>query len=570
MAIAADHSELFDARRRKSVLEKLRGATFDLVVVGGGINGAGVAHDAALRGLRVLLVEERDLAFGTSSRSSKLIHGGLRYLEHYQFKLVFEGTNERAALRKIAPHLVRPLLFALPVYDGSRHPLWLVDVGLWMYDSLSLFKVENRHITLRSAKRMLEREPLLNPVGLTGGIIYYDCITDDARLTLENAMAAAELGAPILTHAKVTSIDGLDGHGPVHLQLQDLLGGERLEVKGKGVVNCTGVWTDKTRELARIEGSVVRPTKGVHIVVPKERIDVRHAAALLAPQDGRVFFAIPWSGRTVLGTTDTDFKGDPAAISVDAADVAYLLQAANHHFPTCRLTADDVIATWVGLRPLIKVDSSHASDVPREHKIFRDGKMITIAGGKLTTYRRMAAEVVDSAVDVAGLRCAGSSTGGALLPGARGLSEDFDRLARELAEEGDVPEDVASRLANVYGARAREVLAQLAKDRSLAARVSPDRDVILAEVAHAVERELALTVEDVLVRRTSLALSAADQGLGGAERVASVMAARLGWDAREKQRSLDELERAVALTRAFRQAPEGPARGAAATGARAP
>src|SRR5688500_12502642 len=190
-----------DARKRGAVLDAVQDATFDLLIVGGGINGAGVAHDAALRGLKVLLVEQRDLAFGTSSRSSKLIHGGLRYLEHYQFKLVFEGTNERAALRRVAPHLVRPLLFALPVYEGARHPLWLVDVGLWMYDSLSLFKVENRHITLRSPKRMLEREPLLNQSGLTGGIIYYDCITDDARLTLENAMAAAELGSPVLTHA---------------------------------------------------------------------------------------------------------------------------------------------------------------------------------------------------------------------------------------------------------------------------------------------------------------------------------------------------------------------------------
>src|SRR5688500_6862663 len=199
-----------DARTRGAVLDAVQDATFDLLIVGGGINGAGVAHDAALRGLKVLLVEQRDLAFGTSSRSSKLIHGGLRYLEHYQFRLVFEGTNERAALRHVAPHLVRPLMFALPVYDGARFPLWMMDVGLWMYDSLSLFKVEKRHITLRSPKRMLEREPLLNPEGLTGGIIYYDCMTDDARITLENAIAASEIGARVITQAKVVGLEKVD------------------------------------------------------------------------------------------------------------------------------------------------------------------------------------------------------------------------------------------------------------------------------------------------------------------------------------------------------------------------
>lgn len=544
---------LFDARNRGKVLKDLEHAVFDLLVIGGGINGAGIAHDAALRGLKVLVVERRDLAFGTSSRSSKLIHGGLRYLEHYQFKLVFEGTNERAALRKIAPHLVRPLLFALPVYEGARHPLWVVDVGLWMYDSLSLFKVENRHITLRSPKRMLEREPLLNPEGLTGGIIYYDCITDDARMTLENAMAAAELGSPVVTHASVVKIENLERREPVKATIRDELTGQLHHVRAKGVVCATGVWTDETRALAEVEGKVVRPTKGVHLVVPREKLPVHHAAALLAPQDDRVFFAIPWNGLTVLGTTDTDYKGDRSAISVDASDVEYLLTAGNHHFPTARLTPDDVISTWAGLRPLIHVEAASESDVPREHKIFKDGRMITVAGGKLTTYRRMAAEVVDEAADTAGLRCAGSSTGSALLPGARGLSEDFDRAAQEIAEDASIPLDCAKRLANVYGSRAKDVVAYCEADTRMKEKVSPDRDVMYAEIAHAVERELSLSIEDVLVRRTSIALTARDQGLGAVERVASIMGARLGWTSQQAQASIDEFAKTVALTRAFRQ-----------------
>jgi glycerol-3-phosphate dehydrogenase len=549
----AENQRLFDARARDGVLDEVDGQTFDFVIVGGGINGAGIAHDAALRGLKVLLVEQHDLAFGTSSRSSKLIHGGLRYLESYQFKLVFEGTNERAALRKVAPHLVRPLLFALPVYENARHPLWVVDVGLWMYDSLSLFKVENRHITLRSPKRMLEREPLLNPKGLTGGIIYYDCMTDDARLTLENALAASELGSPVLTHASVVGIEGLEGRDPVKIAIEDRVRQRRIHVRAKGVVNSTGVWTDKTRKLASIDGAVIRPTKGVHLVVPRERLPIKHAAALLAPQDGRVFFAIPWNGRTVIGTTDTDYTASYQSIAVNATDVDYLLLAANHHFPSARLETEDVIATWAGLRPLIRAEEgASASDVPREHKIFRDGKMVTIAGGKLTTYRRMAAEVVDAAVDVTGARCAGSSTGSAILPGGRGLHEDFDALAASLVEKARIPEDVATRLANVYGVRAHDVVAYLQKEPKLADRVSPDRDVIMAEIAHAVERELAVTVEDVLVRRTSLALTASDQAIGAAERVADLMGARLGWDAATKQRNLDQYADTVALTRAFR------------------
>lgn len=549
----SEFDRYFDARARTAVVDEISGQTFDLVVVGGGVNGAGVAHDASLRGLRVLLLEQRDLAFGTSSRSSKLIHGGLRYLEHYQFRLVFEGTNERAALRRVAPHLVRPLMFALPVYEGARFPLWMMDVGLWMYDSLSLFKVEKRHITLRSPKRMLEREPLLTPKGLTGGIIYYDCMTDDARITLENAMAASQLGSPVVTQAKVVGIDQIgDDDELAEVTFEDLPGKRTITVKAKGVVNCTGVWTDSVREMANVDGTVIRPTKGVHLVLRSERLPIAHANGLLAPQDGRVFFAIPWSGRTVLGTTDTDFEGDPEKIDVNMSDVEYLLAAANHYFPEQKLTPEDVISAWAGLRPLIAIDTESASDVPREHKLYRDGKMVTVAGGKLTTYRRMAAETVDAAVKAVNIKCPGSSTAKSKLPGARGLDKDFDALAAELAKEADLPEDVAVRLANVYGSRAVEVAERASADPSLKERVSPDRDVIMAEVVHAVERELALSVEDVLIRRTSLALTAEDQALGVADRVADVMAERLDWTVPQKERSLEQFRESVALTRRWR------------------
>ena len=552
-------SRRFDARVRPTVVDEVDGGRFDMVVVGGGINGAGVARDAALRGLKVLLLEQRDLAFGTSSRSSKLIHGGLRYLEHYQFKLVFEGTNERAILRKTAPHLVRPLMFALPVYEDDRHPLWLMDVGLWMYDSLSLFKVERRHITLRSSKRLLEREPGLNPEGLTGGIIYYDCITDDARLVLENALDAVEAGSVVLTRARVLEIDGTaNGKADPSVCFEDLATGRKLRVGAKVVVNCTGAWTDLTRRLADVQSDVLSPTKGVHIVIDHQRLPVRHANALIVPEDGRVFFVIPWSGRSVIGTTDTAYTGGPADPAVELSDVEYLLRAANARFPGHDLVVDDVFAAWVGLRPLIRAeDAGDASEIPREHRIYVDGRLVTVAGGKLTTYRKMAAEVVARAVEAGGLAGSPSQTATRKLPGARGLADraaalEFDERAEELVRESGLPVDVARRLINVYGARAADVVEHVRREPALAGRIDADRDVIYAEVAHAVDSELALGLDDVLIRRTSLALTATDQGLGAAEQVADVMAGRLGWSLEDRARNLAAFQESIALVTSFR------------------
>jgi glycerol-3-phosphate dehydrogenase len=540
-----------DGRRRAEAFAAAAGRRFDLVVVGGGINGAGVARDAALRGLDVCLVEMRDLGFGTSSRSSKLIHGGLRYLEHYQLKLVFESTNERATLRHIAPHLVRPLSFAMPVYESSSHPLWKLDLGLWLYDGLSLFKAERRHLTVRSPRRMLEREPLLNPDGLTGGLVYYDCITDDARLTLENAMSAADAGAVVLSHARVSGLDVASDRGGIRVELEDALDGQRHVLRARGAVNATGVWTDRTRGLAGHDARLIRPTKGVHVVVDRERLPVQDAVALASPDDGRVFFAIPWGGRTVLGTTDTDDRTDPSRLTIERSDVDYLLRVANLSFPAAELGVDDVLAGWVGLRPLIHADVEKASDVPREHQLVRDGRLLTVAGGKLTTYRRMAAEVVDAAASMIGASCQETETDTLRLPGAVGL-DDVDDVARDLVETRCLPDDVARRLADAYGQRAWDVAACLDADASLADRVSPDRPVIFAEVVHAVEHELALALDDVLVRRTSIALTARDRGLPAAARAAELMGARLGWSAARVEAEQAAYREEIARSERFR------------------
>ncbi len=378
-------------------------------------------------------------------------------------------------------------------------------------------------------------------------------MTDDARITLENALAAAENGAVVITQAKVERIEDAEKDDHAEVFFRDLVGDREIRVRTKGIVNCTGVWTDSVRKMADIDGNVIRPTKGVHLVLKSDRLPIHHASALVAPQDGRVFFAIPWMGRTVIGTTDTDFGGDLSRIGVDADDVRYLLFAANHYFPKQKLVPSDVIATWAGLRPLINVESESASDVPREHKLFRDGRMITVAGGKLTTYRRMAAETVDHTVKSLDIECPRSATAKSILPGARDLAEDFDALALRLAKQADLPEDVAKRLANVYGVRGEQVAELAAKDPSLKERVTPDRDVVLAEIVHAVQAELALTLEDVLVRRTSLALTAEDQALGSAEKVAQVMGRILRWSPAEQQRKLEQYQETINLTRAYRE-----------------
>jgi len=379
------------------------GSDVDILVVGGGITGSGIARDAARRGLKVALVEMSDLASGTSSRSSKLVHGGLRYLEQYEFSLVFEAVSERRILMDIAPHLVNPLGFLFPVYKGSRKPLWMVNTGMWLYDGLSLFRSPRLHRNLEPKEVKVE-EPALTTEKLTGAPLYYDCYTDDARLTLETALDATRAGATVATWARVVRFVKDEAGRVLGAVVRDEIGGEEKEIRAHAVVNATGPWTDDTIAMSRrIEHSLLRPTKGVHIVVDHHKLPVQHAVVCFHPVDGRVLFAIPWGEQTYIGTTDTDYDGDSGEVAADLADVDYLIEAAAAYFPEHRLQRDDVLSTWAGLRPLMRPATENKdideSAVSREHQIVvgQDG-LITIAGGKLTTHRRMAAETVDTAV----------------------------------------------------------------------------------------------------------------------------------------------------------------------------
>lgn len=543
------------------------GGTVDVLVVGGGVTGAGIARDAARRGLSVALCEMNDLAFGTSSRSSKLVHGGLRYLEQYEFSLVFEAVSERRILLDIAPHLVNPLGFLFPVYPESRQPLYLIQAGMWLYDGLSLFRSPKRHKQL-SARDVAELEPALRQDGLRGAPIYYDCATDDARLTLETALDAAINGAVVATYAKVVSFLKDEVGRLAGAVVQDQITGELREVRAHAVINATGPWTDRTVAMSKpLDVNLLRPTKGVHIVVEKSVLPVDNAVVCFHPIDGRVLFAIPWGDRTYIGTTDSDYQGDPAEVHATLEDVDYLIDAARAYFPKNPITREQVISTWAGLRPLMRPASADGSidesAVSREHQIVvgQDG-LITIAGGKLTTYRRMSNEVVDTAVKL--LRLSDALPGTLKeprtdrdpLPGAVGWPSDDDdkAVAAQVLEAGDghIEEDTASLLANTYGMRGLDIARLCRRDQALAKRLVPGRPEILAQVDWAVKFELCARVTDVFVRRTQLFYRDTDQGLFAVDAVAARMASLLGWDeertALEKEAYLDE----VGLSRRWR------------------
>lgn len=538
--------------------------TYDIVVIGGGITGAGIARDAALRGLKVALFEKSDYASGTSSKSSKMIHGGLRYLEHGEIGLVFESVSERRVQQRVAPHLVRPLPFLIPIYKGVRPGFEIMNVGLWIYDSLALFRAPKMHKAFRGTQAALALEPQLRPEGLRGALEYYDCATDDARLVLENALDAERLGAECHTYTEVLRFER-NGSRISGVVVKDRLSGKTWTVNARAVVLAAGAWTDEMIRRFEIpfERPLLRRTKGVHIVLPRERLPLARAITLISPVDGRVMFALPWRDRSVLGTTDTDFTGTADEVAADAADVKYLCDSGNGYFPGANLTPDDVIATWAGLRPLIAAPPNvDESEISREHEVFtKSDGLVIIAGGKLTTYRRMAREAVNKTIEL--MRELGETvdvkhinTKTRPLPGAEGIDQaDLEGVAaigRRLMDEYKLDVDTATHLCGVYGSRAILLGQMIAADRTLGERLDRELPYVWAEIDFAAKHDLARTVEDVLARRVPLLLTARDQGLGVCERVAARLADIHGWDATVIGQMLEEYKAEVSLSRRWR------------------
>ncbi len=504
-------------------LPSLAEAPFDLLVIGGGITGAGVARDAALRGLQVVLVEKDDFASGTSSRSSRLVHGGVRYLEHGHLHLVFEASAERRRLLRLAPHLVRPLAFTWPVYAGARIGRWQLGAGLALYDALALFRNVGRHHRL-DPRGVLAAEPALGGQALRGGARYWDAATDDSRLTLANALGAAESGARVRNHTAVVALR--EAHGLWIVRVRDILSGEEAEVRARVVVNATGPWTDDVRRMSGAPGQgLVRGSTGAHIAVPRERVGNREALTLLSPRDGRVMFALPAGAHCILGTTERATHESPDEVRASEREVQYLLDSANAFFPDARLTRDDVTSAWAGIRPLALAAGGGAlGDVSREHAIEHRGAMLTITGGKLTTYRVMAREAVDAVEAQLGRRRTRPEPTRALpLPGGGFTSRDAE-VAAAMAACGDAA--VAARLVGSYGDRWRAAWDRAGALPGGRERLVPALPYLRAAMAWGMEREMARTLGDLLIRRTHIAFETRDAGRAVAREVASW----LGWD----------------------------------------
>lgn len=517
----------FSAHSRRAALDLLSHARFDVLVIGGGITGAGVARDAAMRGLRTALVEQHDFGSGTSSRSSRLIHGGLRYLEHGWLHLVFESSRERRTLIRIAPHLVRPLAFTWPVYDEARVPLWKLGAGLFLYDALAFFRnVGGNHQRLPPEK-VIELEPAIRRERLRGGARYYDATTDDVRLTLATVRAAADAGATIVNHAEVRLLRRAGAH-VTGANVVDRLTGKAVDVTARAVVNATGPWSDAVRRMADPQASTsVRGTKGVHIAVPRDRVGNRDALTILSAVDGRVMFVLPAGSLTIIGTTDTDYAGPIDEVRATRGDVDYLLRSANQYFPAAQLQASDVTAAWAGIRPLVAGGGSDPGSTSREHSItWTAPGLLTVTGGKLTTYRSMAASVVNQVVRALGVSVRPAATDQAVLPGGDMRSMD-EEIAAATGTIGIPP--LADHLVRMHGTAWRAVWTIVGTNVALSAPVVPTLPYIVAELHYAVEQEMALTLGDLLIRRLHIAFETRDHGVGAAPAAARVVGPLLGW-----------------------------------------
>ncbi len=533
----------FSVLTRQAELVSVATDELDVLVVGMGATGAGVALDAASRGLRVAVLDKGDIASGTSSKSSKLVHGGLRYLENYEFGLVREGVMERQLLMKLAPHLVRPMDFLYPVWPDTAKRR-LLGLGLTTYDVFAMASLAGRGGATRrhqkvTADEAIELAPALVGSGLAYSYLYGDCATDDARLVLAVVQAARRFGALSVTRAEVTGLTTEHGR-VVGATVLDLLTGASVDVRARHVVNATGVWVDQLQGFEEPgREAVVQPSKGVHVVVPRERLPLLDASILLPSKqgDGRSMFAIPWGRQTILGTTDTPYDGALDGLSLTREDLDYVLDASNAVFKH-DLVEEDVLGAWAGVRPLIRqVGSESMSDISRRHTLVEgSGGLLTITGGKLTTYRRMAKDVVDRIVDRDD-RKARCRTDEIPLSGTRPMAELVAETTESAAFLG-LSEEVAASLVRQCGETAAHVLSLVAADPSLGVLLSPHAPHIAAEVVHAARSEGASTVDDVFSRRTRLSLRAKDAALPSALLAARLLARETGQDEGWAQRQV--------------------------------
>jgi len=478
---------------------------FDVVIIGGGINGAGIARELSLRGLKVGLFEKNDFGSGTSSASSKLAHGGLRYLEQREFGLVFEACRERERLLRNAPHLVKSLPFILPIYKDSPRPKWQIQIGLWLYDILSRFKTAHPHKML-SVKQTLELAPALNPENLVGGALYYDAQMDDARIVLENVLEAEYNGAAVHNYTEVVKFDKEDG-----IIKSAYIRGKNSEslyqITGDLFINTTGPWSDIVSKIINPETeSRLRLSKGIHIIVPSLTQD--KAVLLTAKQDGRVFFVIPWQGHSLVGTTETDYTGNPDDVTATDADIDYLLNEIKRVFPTSQLSKDHIISTFAGLRPLVHSENQTAGSTSREHHIIEEGNVIHLLGGKYTTYRKMSEDVAKLVFKTLQKGPFYPITESRPLWGGRikDMETHIEQHTEHECHIHNLEPDLYTHLVRQYGNKYLYVISILNENPNFKTRLE-GTPYCIGEVIYAIRYQKARTPEDFMRRRTSIYLN---------------------------------------------------------------
>ncbi|MGW0657890.1 glycerol-3-phosphate dehydrogenase/oxidase [Streptodolium elevatio] len=543
-------------RAREDALYRMSEAELDVVVVGGGVVGAGTALDAVTRGLSVGLVEARDWASGTSSRSSKLIHGGLRYLEMLDFALVREALRERGLMvQRLAPHLVRPVPFLYPL----QHHAWeraYVGSGVALYDTMGMSSGHtrglpgHRHLSRRRALRLA---PALRKDSLVGAVQYYDAQVDDARHTMTLVRTAAGYGAHVASRATVTGFLR-EGERVVGVHVRDVEQGRTYDIRARQVVNATGVWTDETQAMVGERGQFhVRASKGIHLVVPKDRI--HSSTGLILRTEKSVLFVIPWGRHWIIGTTDTDWDLDKSHPAASRTDIEYLLERVNAVLAV-PLSREDVEGVYAGLRPLLRGESDATSQLSREHTVAHPVPgLVVVAGGKYTTYRVMAADAVDAAVHGLDRKVAASCTETVPLAGAEGYHALWNARTAIAARSGLHVARV-EHLLNRYGSLVDEVLAIVDGDAALGQPLDGADDYLRAEVVYACTHEGALHLDDVLDRRTRISIETFDRGVRVAEECARLMAPALGWTEEQVRREVDYYLKRVEAERESQEQPD--------------
>lgn len=515
-------------KTRDEKLRECENKSFDMLIIGGGITGSGVARDAALRGLKCILLEKGDFGSGTSSKSSKLIHGGLRYLRYYNFRLVFESCRERyRLLNNVAPHIVKAIRFVFPFYRELKNPRWLVAMGLFLYSLLAMFR--NIHLfRFISLKNLLSEEPALRKENCVGGLSYYDCKCNDSRLVIDTVKSAAERGAALINYCEVTAVDFEDNCIRVHAI--DRLTGKDYKLAARMAVNAAGAWADDIlHKCADSEKFNLKMASGIHLIIAREKLPVNNTMLVEAPLDGRGTFFIPWGENILVGTTDKFFQGDKDRIPIRPDSIDYLLETVNYYYPAKRLTRSDVKSVYAGVRSLIEGDSGMSEEeMPRDELILTDDRgMVSITGGKLTTYRATAEKAVDLAIarfftgrSLKSCETISHISGGDMAEIQRIKNKNYDFVTSTQVEQ----------LCGRYGSNAAAIIDYFKTDPDLSSPIHPDVPYCRGEIKQFVEHEFCEKLTDVMFRRSELYLFGKNNGMPASTEIAKYIGKLKGWD----------------------------------------